>query len=443
MKRLMKPLSKYSAVATLLALPFLASCNDTDLPGGDVCGECGTLEGGQLSISGNAQLDGLFTAVGTLGKANARISGDFEANIAALGSVYGLAEGEVNAAFVDELVAAIQLDIDSHVGASGGLKIAMTPAECSASLDVAFDAQAQCEVQAGCEVEVDPGEASVQCEGTCEGSCSGSCSGEFSCKVEAPGVECSGMCEGSCELTAAATCEGTCHGSCDVGCSSTDASGECHGTCEGMCDGTCEVTGGASCEGSCHGTCKASPGSVECDAEGVECSGSCDAECSGGCEGNFTPPSASADCDASADCEVQASAQASASVECTPPSIDIDFEFDGTVTADAKASFVARLGELKVRGAAILQGAAQLKALVDGEVNGEVVFSPSPVVEVTGALEGLIDAGIEGDFDVPIAKIPCTIDAFKEAVPMLASIGTEATATISAQAKFGAIFTGG
>jgi hypothetical protein len=406
----------------------------------DLCGPCGSIATGQLSISGNARLDGFFTAVSQLGKANARVRGDFEADIKALAAVYGMAEGEVNAQFVDDLVATIKADFDAHL--QGGIKIVMKPAECKASVDVSIEAQAQCEVAADCEVEVDPGEVSVACEGSCSGGCSGSCSGDLSCAITAPTVDCEGMCEGSCELSAAASCEGTCHGQCDAGCSATDASGECHGTCEGMCMGTCEIAAEASCTGTCHGTCKVDQGSAQCTGE-VECRGSCDAECSGSCEGNFEPPSASADCEASADCSAQAKAQAQASVECTPPSIDIDIEFQGGISATAQAEFLARLGELKVRGAAILQGFARLQALVTGEVNGEVVFDPSPVVAVTGEMEGLISAGVEGDFEIPAGRIACVIPAFEEAVDTLATVGTEATATLEAQASFAAVFTGG
>ena len=361
-------------------------------------------------------------------------------DIRALGEVYGVAEGEVNAEFVDEVVAAIETDVDTYV--EGGLKITIKPAECTASVDVALEAQARCEVQADCEVMADPGEVSVQCEGSCSGSCSGECSGDLSCAITAPTVDCEGMCEGSCEMSVAATCEGVCHGECSMGCSAQDEGGDCHGRCEGTCMGTCEIESEASCTGTCRGTCKVDQGSAQCTGD-VQCAGSCDAECSGSCEGNFEAPSASSDCEASAECEAQASAQASASVDCKPPSIEIDFEFKNGVDATAQAAFVARIAELKVRGAAILQGIWRLQALVTGEVDGEVVFDPSPLESITAEVQALVQAGVEGDFYIPAGRLPCVIPAFEDAANTLASVGTDGSQTLAASFSFVAFLRGG
>jgi hypothetical protein len=404
-----------------------------------LCGPCGSLENGQLTIAGNAQIDGFFAATARFQGATAQIKGDFDANIAALAEVWGYAEatGEIDASYVQGLVGHIQGEISATV--EGGLKIDFVPAKCEANIDVAVEAQASCEVSADCEVEVDPGQASVSCEGTCSGSCSGTCGGELSCAVKAPTVNCEGQCEGSCELEAAALCEGTCRGTCDGECSATDANGQCAGSCDGMCSGTCELSARADCGGTCHGTCYVEQGSAQCTAE-AECSGSCDAECSGSCEGNFEPPSASADCEASADCKAQASAQANASLECTPPQLDITFAFAGGVDASAQAAFSAKLGELKVRGAAILQGAAKLQALITGEVDGEVVFSPSPLADLTASFEGLISAGVSGELNIPAGRLPCIIPAAEEAASVLASAGTEMQGVIEGQLEFAAVF---
>ena len=75
----------------------------------------------RFSISGNARLDGFFTAGADLGKATATIQGEFEANVRALASLYGMAEGTVDAAFIAELEANIQADFKANV--SGGIKI--------------------------------------------------------------------------------------------------------------------------------------------------------------------------------------------------------------------------------------------------------------------------------------------------------------------------------
>lgn len=420
-----------------LAVTAVQGCDAAD----DICGPCGTLANGSLSISGSAKLDGFFNATATLTGATTRIRGEFDANILALADVYGLAGAEVNADFVGQLVGAIKADISANV--DGGLKITYKPPTCQANVSVAVDAQAKCEASASCDVQATPPTVEVECSGMCEGGCSGSCSGSLSCAVKAPSIACEGSCEGACEFTAAATCDGTCHGSCDAKCSATDANGQCNGRCDGKCDGSCEFAAAAKCDGMCNGTCLVEQGSAQCTAE-AECRGSCDAKCSGGCKGEATPPSASADCEASADCQASASAQANASLECTPPSLDIGFAFNANVQADAQAQFVARIGELKVRGAAILQGAAKLKALVNGEIDGQVVFDPAPLAGLQASMKGIVSAGASGDLfaDVPKGRIACVIPAMTEAVNVLGKAAGEVGGTIQAQAMFATVFGG-
>lgn len=420
-----------------LALTSVQGCDDV---GADICGPCGTIAGGSLSISGSAQLDGFFNATGQLSGAFAQIRGSFEADILALADVYGIARGTVDGAFVDGLVAAIKADLQAN--ASAGLEIVYKAPECQASLNVAVEAQASCEASAECDVEVKPGEVSVQCEGSCSGGCSGECKGDLSCDVKAPSIECTGSCEGSCTVEAGAMCDGTCRGECMGNCSATDAMGQCAGTCDAECKGTCELKAAAKCEGTCDGRCLVEQGSAQCTGD-VQCRGSCSAECSGGCKGKATPPSASANCEASADCQAQASAQASASLECTPPSLDIQFAFTGD--ASARGAFMARLGELKLRGVAILQGAGKLSALVTGKIDGKVVFDPAPLAQITASLNTVVSAGVDGELfaNVPKGRLLCVIPAFSEAIKALQKVGTEATGTIAAQASFASVFGAG
>ena len=194
-----------------LALTSVQGC---DSVADDICGPCGTIAGGSLSISGSAQLDGFFNATGSLNNAVAQIKGSFDADILALADVYGVARGNVDATFVSSLTAAIKADFSANL--DGGIKVVYKPAECSVNVSVAVDAQAKCEVQGGCEAMVDPGEVSVQCEGGCSGKCDAACEGDLSCEVTAPSIECSGQCEGSCTLDAAASCDGTCRGDCSA-----------------------------------------------------------------------------------------------------------------------------------------------------------------------------------------------------------------------------------
>jgi hypothetical protein len=410
-----------------------------------ICGPCGAVVTGDVGISGNAKLDGFFSAVSDLNKASVSIGADFEANIDELIAVFEVdvaAEADIGAK-VDALVAEIEGQVSAN--ASGGLKVIYAGPKCSANISVAVEAQASCEAKADCDVMVDPGEVSVKCEGKCEGSCEGTCSGGFKCDVSA-GAACSGKCEGSCTLEAAATCEGTCKGTCSGECSAQDSQGNCAGKCDGMCEGTCELAVAAECSGTCTGSCEVEA-EAECEGEAPSCSGSCEGECSGGCTGTATPPSASANCEASAECSGQAKAQASANVECTPPQLEIAFEFTGMAAADlqAQASFSAKMTALQARGVAILQGFAKYEALITGEVGGEVVFDPSPLLVVRGELEAVIEVGVEGDLfaDIPIGRIACVIPAMTGSIELLTGIAAEAGATLDAQASFAGALTGG
>lgn len=423
-----------------LSMIGIASCDEAATQTSEnLCGPCGSLATGNLSVSGDARLDGFFQAVADLRNATASIRTDIETDLRALGDVYGITGAEVDADFVAELRSAIRADVQANT--DGGLRVVLEPPRCEASVAVAVQAQASCEAQAGCDVDVDPGMVAVECEGTCRGECSGSCSGELACAVRTPTVACEGACEGSCQLEARAACSGTCRGECDGSCSATNANGECAGRCDGECSGVCELEGRAECQGTCQGTCYVDPGSAQCAAE-AECAGTCDAECSGACEGDFEPPRASANCEASADCQAQARAQAQANVECTPPRLAVDFALAADLDAEARAAFVARMSELQVRAVAILQGAARLQALVTGEVNGEVVFSPAPLAGIQGQLEGIIDAGIEGEFEIAPGRIACVIPAFRTAVSALVRASEDVQVTLAASAEFSAVLEG-
>lgn len=405
-----------------------------------VCGPCGSVATGSTGISGSAKLDGFFKAVSLLNSGSASATAQFEAGLANLEAAFGIEASGNLSARVDALIAEIEGEIEAN--ASAGLSVDYQPAKCEANVAVSVEAQANCEVEAGCSADVkcDPGEVSVTCEGSCTGSCSGSCEGEVSCEVNIEGGGCEGSCEGSCELEAAATCEGTCRGSCSGECSAyvnnAEGEAECAGSCDGMCEGTCELKAGASCSGSCTGKCTAPSGDASCEGE-VKCEGECKGECSGGCEGTARAPSCEgqASCDARADCEASASAQASASVECTPPSVAINFSFTGDV--DAKASFSAKMAALQANVGVMLGSSARYSALFEGDA--------CAAAQISSSLQGVIEAGVEGDLfvDVPAGRLECVRPALEEAADIIGDLTAEASATISAQAKFTAAVAGG
>lgn len=442
----MKAIGLLTVAAPALIGAFAASCDNKDNPltstSEAVCGACGDIKLGDVGISGNAKLDGFFQAVSTLNSSVGQINADFETNIDSLIATFSV-QVDANASIdakVTALLAQIKADVSANV--DGGLTIDYQPPECHADINVAVTAEANCEAKAQCNVQANPGQVSVQCNGQCEGSCDADCSGDLKCDLSAGGT-CTGSCEGTCQLDAAAKCDGTCHGSCDGNCSAQDAMGNCNGTCDGKCQGSCEVSAGASCSGKCTGQCVVQA-KADCMTN-VTCSGQCSGNCSGSCTGTATPPSASANCDASAQCQAQASAQASANFTCSPPSLKVDFTLKASADADAQASFVAHMTELKARGAAMVQGFAKYTALFDGKVNGKVVINPSPVAQIETSIEGFVDIKTDADIlkDIPPGRVGCVAPAFGDAASELGGMVSDATANIAAQGKFATALTTG
>jgi hypothetical protein len=235
------------------------SCTDAASGLADgVCGECGKVSRGDATITGMAELDGIFKAVGDLKLNAGSVDADFDARLKAMAenvfaiNTAGMARADLIAAIKTEFNAQIKANID------GDISLKYKAPKCSANVNVAVEASAQCEVKAGCSADVkcDPGEASFSCEGSCSGSCSAGCELPVcQVKLEPGELNCSGECSGSCtvELSAAAACEGKCEGTCSGSCSAyvenTEGEMECAGECDGTCEGSCtaELSAGASC----------------------------------------------------------------------------------------------------------------------------------------------------------------------------------------------------
>ena len=169
---------------SLIGMLVATGCSKEDggLPGGDdICGPCGEIAKGDVGISGDVRVDGFFKALGNIQIATSTIQADFDANIRALAATYDvqLTGNVINAAAVAQLTAAIRADFDANI--QGSVSVDYQPPRCEASVNVAVQAQAQCEVKAGCEADINAGELSVACEGQCTGKCEGECTGSFAC----------------------------------------------------------------------------------------------------------------------------------------------------------------------------------------------------------------------------------------------------------------------
>lgn len=405
-----------------ISLTTLQACD----PGAvaDVCDLSCPDEGvidGNASITGIAQIDAFFGAVVDVNAAALSISGTLRSELDGIALSVGLEPGATGA----EIAAAVDAKLALYIDVDAGLKIDFEPPRCEASVEVAVAAAAECDV------DVEPGSATVECSGGCEveGGVMASCSGDatLSCTGTAPDFQCMGSCEGSCELMAEAACEGTCRGTCNGTCSVLDAQGNCAGGCDGMCQGTCELSAGGTCNGSCTGSCTYTPpmGGCEADASAkCEAGASGSVQCDAKCEGEVTPPTVSAECEASVE------AKADASIECFPPSLEVTWQWnvdagiDGDLTAQAE--FKAWLEGFKGHLSVMLAARTKADILVDSLGN------------LAAAAEGSLTASFmvlaEGDFSATI-KVPCAVAQLPDAANLITSATGELSANASASVE--------
>lgn len=407
----------------------MAGCGEDALgdgPLGDLAAQCGLtcsakgIVEGNASISGNASVDAFFGAVVDFKGAAEGLSADVQAKLDAIAVSVGLEPGAAAA----DVKAALQAKLAANV--SGGLQVNFQPPKCSASLEVTANAAA------ACDASVDPGSVEVACEGSCaiDASMQAECAakGELKCSGTAPSLACEGTCTGDCQLEVGATCEGTCKGECTGECSVKDASGNCAGSCDGECKGTCELKAGGSCGGKCEGSCEWTPPSGECSA-GLEakCEASAEAniECKGSCDGKVTPPSVSAECKATVE------AKANASAQCTPPELDIAFQWNASLEGDvnAQAEFKAWLTGFKAHYAGLL--AASAKATILAEAGANLGTSGK------AAVEGFVD-GLKGSADLKASiGAVCALTELQHVPGLLTDATGKVQGSITAVAEIG------
>lgn len=403
------------------------------IPGSDTllkeCGLTCSAEGiaeGNASISGVASVDAFFGAVVNFDAKAKLVTGNINAELAKIRALLELDADAGAAEIKAAMIAKFNLDADA------GVSIKYQPAQC------AISAQATIEATAKCDASFDPGSATVECSGTCEAEAGvqAECSGEatLKCTGTAPGLACEGECKGGCELEVAAVCEGTCKGTCSGTCSAENADGSCAGSCDGMCEGTCEASAGASCSGKCKGECTYTAPEGGCEGGATakcEASANAKVECSGKCEGEITPPSASAECEASA------KAEASVNVECTPPSLDIAYQFDASLDAearlDAQANFEAFLVTFRGSFSAILAQLARADVVL--EAGAGIATAAS------GAVTGAVNASLDGDLSLKAAiGLGCALTELKVVPGVIGDATADLQASVSAAGQLTTAF---
>lgn len=326
----------------------------------DIECEAGGFAEGKASISGVASIDAFFGAAIDLDAKMKGLDAKLRGELDAIAVSVGLEPGAAGA----DIAAAVRGHLDGYI--SGQLRIEARPARCEASVEASVAAAAQCDA------EIDPGMVSAKCTGSCEldASAEATCSvdAQLVCTGTAPQLQCSGTCTGSCvaDLSVAGSCDGTCRGTCRVG---DDEMSGFEGRCNGECEGECAVdmSAGGSCDARCDGSCEYTPPSGGCEADATaRCEAMADAsiECDGRCEGAVQPPSVSAECEATVE------AKASASVQCTPPTLDIGFEWNAEASGDLamQAEFRAWLVGFRIHFAALLGARAEAELVVEAAV---------------------------------------------------------------------------
>lgn len=414
------------SLALALGVTALPACEDN--PISDVCDLTCPAEGivdGNASISGLASVDSFFSAVVGFSKASLEIRAAVDAELRAIAVSLELDAGAGPA----EIRAALEAKFAASV--SGGLKVQYAPPRCTVDAEVAVDAAAKCDA------ELDPGSATVECKGTCtvDASAEASCdaSATVVCKGTAPQLQCSGTCTGTCELMGDLQCAGTCNGDCNGTCSVTGPDGKCAGECMGDCTGSCELRAGASCSGKCQGSCEyeAPGGQCEAGAE-LRCQAAADASasCNGSCDGEVTPPKAKAECEASVEAEAKLRA------ECTPPTLEIVWQWSADLKDPvARAEFKAWVEGFRGRYAALLAATARAQ-LVLGAASG----LGDAALSLTTSLPA--ELATSNELRVKIG-VGCAVDEFAAIPGVLADASSALSGSVSAAAEISAAIAGG
>jgi hypothetical protein len=411
--------------------------------GGGAGGDAGYEDGGSDGSGGSPgacgnrvgtpTIDGFLQATDDIVAAAHRATSAFETALTNTESELGLNGSSLALrARVDAIVDLLSVDVSAN---TDGLWIYGARTECGSNVAVAQNAQLSCEViLCGGGNGVNAVEIPVECSGTCLGPCGGACSdtrGQL-CVADVSGKSCDGLCEGTCELTAPGWCDGICAGTCSGTCTATDVSG-CVGECNASCQGTCTPEELGGCEGLCTGRCLSST-SGECSGD-VYCDSECLGECKGACGGTVIPEAGVPNCEHSADCQEQAGALSLAHLGCTPAALSHAFEYTGP--GPNEAQFTLKMAKVIAELRTAEDSFNVLSALITGEVNGEVVYKPSPISGLTAGLNGLVTAGISGDLfsTVPEESLLCVLPALTEALQSLSDLVAESSSVLEAQAR--------
>ena len=231
------------------------------------------------TTSAAAKLETFFDATARFHESAFAAQGELLAACQRTGRALGMSDAELSGE-LPTVCAAANDRLRSEMAAirsNTTMTVDSEPPRCEVSVEAYGGCMAECEVQ------VDPGEVQITCEG---GEIRGSCDAQ---------------CQGGCAVDVSGQCSGTCEGACQGTCATRNADGSCAGQCDGTCEGRCVASAQASCQGECRGGCSVAYREPYCT-------------------GTLRRPTASARCRAACDARIEAQAR------CTPGHTNISVQ---------------------------------------------------------------------------------------------------------------------
>jgi hypothetical protein len=169
---------------------------------------------------------------------------------------------------------------------------------------------------------------------------------------------------------------------------------------------------------------------VGCQADAsAKCEAMADAtvQCDARCEGEVDPPEVKAECEASVE------AKANASVECTPPSLEVTWQWVGNPDAMAQAEFKAWLQGFKGHIGVMLAAKAKADILIESLEN----LGTSGRAALESATDIVGSGDIVGTFKLTSCAIPQLGDATTVVTDASAALSIEAQASLDVFAAVG------
>jgi hypothetical protein len=148
-----------------------------------------------------------------------------------------------------------------------------------------------------------------------------------------------------------------------------------------------------------------------------------------------------ADCPESELCKEMGRLNGLASPTCAGPVIDATFDFAPTTTEFDRAEAYTRIGELKSRGASILGSYARLSSIITGEVNGEVIYDPSPLVQMEDAYQQILSSG-ENTWRLNLSPAckAYALPALTAQVALVGDLATDSSGALGEGKQFATLF---